>query len=69
MAKFRNTSNDTVLDYVTQQVAEPDAVIEVEDDLAEHYEAHPYWEPVPDAGTRKRSTTKGADGADKTEEA
>lgn len=46
MAKFRNSSDDTVLDYLTQQVAEPDEVITVDDDIAVHYLDHPVWDCV-----------------------
>lgn len=48
MGRYRNISDDEVLDYLTQQVAEPDAVITVDDDLDEHYQNHPVWEAVPD---------------------
>jgi len=46
--KLRNVTDQTVLDFLTQQVAGPDEVITVDDDLAEHYEGHTTWEVLPD---------------------
>ena len=46
MAIFRNTSDDTVLDHLTQLVAGPDETIDVTDDIAECYRDHPIWEEV-----------------------
>ena len=58
MSRYRNTSADTVLDFLTQQVAEPDGVITVDDSLDENYENHPVWDAVPD-------TTKSRKDADR----
>lgn len=57
--KYRNSSDDTVLDYVTQQVVEPDEILEVDADLAEHYEDHPVWEPVPNQSSKSSKVAGG----------
>lgn len=53
--KIRNGSNETVVDFHTGRVAEPDAVIEVPDAWADSYENHPIWEPVPDVHVSPKS--------------
>jgi hypothetical protein len=49
--RLQNTSGFTVTDYLTQQQAEPDGVIEVDDDLRENYENHPMWAELPSLST------------------
>jgi len=46
--KLRNSSDETVRDFLTQQVAGPDETIEVDDELAHFYEDHPVWVELPD---------------------
>ncbi len=44
MPAYRNVSADTVQDFVTGQVAEPDALIEIPDSLSEFYAGHPVFQ-------------------------
>lgn len=47
MPEFRNTSDDTVTDYLTGRVVEPDQVIEVPDSIADFYRFdHPVYTEV-----------------------
>lgn len=47
MPEFRNTSDDTVIDYLTGKVVEPDQVIEVPDSIAGFYRFdHPVYTEV-----------------------
>ncbi len=68
MARFRNKSDETVLDALTQQVAAPDDVIEVDDSIAAAYEDHPIWEPVPDVGASVPATPAAPADTSETEE-
>ena len=63
MARYRNCTADTLLDHITQQVVEPDGVLDVDDSLAEHYEDAVAWDPIPDVP----STATPAFSADDTE--
>ena len=46
--KVRNTTDDELFDFISNQSVEPGAVITVPDEFAESYEDHPNYEPVPD---------------------
>jgi hypothetical protein len=54
VAQFRNRTDETVIDWVTKQTAEPDAVIDVSDEYADLYRPHATWDEV--GGARQAST-------------
>ena len=46
MAQYRNVGPETVVDYVTGKVVEPDAVVEIPEEIRDHYENHPVLQEV-----------------------
>jgi hypothetical protein len=46
VARYINSSDDAVWDFLTRQSAEPGDAIEVPPDQEDAFENHPIWKPV-----------------------
>lgn len=68
MAKVRNMTNDTVVDFHTGRVAGPDEVITIPDEWAASYENHPVWRVESAPTSRKKADTPADDATEEVTE-